>query len=99
MWPFLRFLLPQAVSEDDLDHISDGVHASPVALELARQRHPADRLPASPDHALKAGAVRLDRGSANRVDHRVHLISLAQCVESGKGHADFGPKSTEDQLP
>src|ERR1022692_5060612 len=30
-----RLLLPQAVSEHDLDHISDGGLTSPVALKLA----------------------------------------------------------------
>src|ERR1700730_127832 len=94
-----RLLLPQAVSEDDLDHIGDGGLTSPVALKLANQRHPADRLPTRLDHALKAGPVGLKRGSADRIDHWVHLIPLAKRVESGKGHADFGPESTEDQLP
>src|ERR1022692_2730977 len=94
-----RLLLPQAVSEHDLDHICGSVLTSPVALKLAGQRHPADRLPAGPDHALKAGPVCLDRGSADHIDDRVHLEPLAQRVESGKGHADLGPESAEDQLP
>jgi ABC-type Fe3+-hydroxamate transport system substrate-binding protein len=33
----LRLLLPQAVSEDDLHHISDGGLTAPVALKLASQ--------------------------------------------------------------
>src|SRR4029077_8214528 len=75
-----RSLLPQPVSENDLDHICDGVLTSPVALELACQRDPADRLPARLDHALQAGAVRLERCSANGIDHRIHLIPLAKGV-------------------
>src|SRR5450755_189626 len=88
-----RLLLPQAVSENDLHYISDGGLTTPVALKLASQRHPADRLTAGLGHALKAGPVCLGRGSADRVDDRVHLEPLAQRVESGEGHADLGPES------
>lgn len=52
-------LLQQAVGEDDLDDRCDGVLAGPVALQLDRERDPADRLPAGLDHAVKAGAVGL----------------------------------------
>ena len=49
-------------------YICDGGLTTPVALKLAGQRHPADRLTACSRHALKAGPVCLDRGSADRID-------------------------------
>src|SRR5215472_13752101 len=70
------FLLQQAVGEDDLDDRLDGVLAGPVALQLDRERDPADRLPACLHHAVKAGAVGLGRGAADRVDDGVDLIPV-----------------------
>ena len=58
---------PQAIGEDDLHHIGHGGPTTPVALKLASQRHPADRLTARTYHALKAGPVGLDRGSADEM--------------------------------
>ena len=74
-------LLQQAVSEDDLDDRRDRVLAGPVALELAGERDPADRLRARLHHAVQAGAVGLWRGAADRVDDGVDLVSFAQCIE------------------
>src|SRR5580693_6013890 len=54
-------LFQQAVGEDDLDDRRDRVLAGPVALQLAGERDPADRLPAGLHHALQAGAVGLGR--------------------------------------
>ena len=44
--PGALLLLQEAVSEDDLDDRRDRVLAGPVALQLAGERDPADRLPA-----------------------------------------------------
>ena len=81
---------------DDLDDRLDGFLAGPVALQLAGERDPADRLPAGLDHAVKAGAVGLGRGAADRVDDGVDLIPFAQRVECREGHADFGPQGADD---
>src|SRR5580704_9624641 len=92
------FLLQQAVGEDDLDDRGDRVLARPVALQLDREGDPANRLPAGLHHAVKAGAVGLGRGAADRVDDGVDLVSFTQRVEGGEGHADFGPQGAEDEL-
>src|SRR5215471_15240331 len=52
-------LLQEPVGEDDLDDRLDGVLARPVALQLDRERDPADRLAAGLDHAVQSGAVGL----------------------------------------
>src|SRR3974377_1283845 len=95
---WVLFLLRQAVGEDDLDDRGDGVLAGPVALQLDREGDPADRLPAGLGHAVEAGAGGLGWGAADRVDHGVDLVSLAQRVERGEGHADFGPQGADDEL-
>jgi hypothetical protein len=57
-----------------------------------------DRLPVGLDDAVKAGAVGLWRGAADRVDDGVDLVSFAQRVERGEGHADLGPQGADDEL-
>ena len=52
----LHIVLEQAVGKYDLDDLRYGFHASPVALKLARERDPADRLRSGLHHALQAGA-------------------------------------------
>src|SRR5580704_1464685 len=91
-------LLQQAVGEDDLDDRRDRVLAGPVALQFDREGDPADRLPAGLDHAVKAGAVGLWGGAADRVDDGVDLVSFAERIERGEGHADFGPQGADDEL-
>ena len=49
--------------EDDVDDLGDGREATPVALQFARQRHPADRLRPGLDDALKAAAMGFERSS------------------------------------
>src|ERR1700726_3294763 len=60
-------LLQQAVGQHNLDDRRDCFLAGPVALKLAGERDPADRLPAGLDHAVKAGAMSLGRGAGDRV--------------------------------
>src|ERR1700722_17079837 len=91
-------LLQQAVGEDDLDDGLDRVLAGPVALQFDCEGDPADRLPAGLDHAVKAGAVGLGGGAADRVHDGGDLMPFAQRVEGGEGHADFGPQGAEDEL-
>ena len=74
--PGALLLLQEAVSEDDLDDRRDHVLAGPVALQLAGERDPADRLPAGLHHAVEACAVGLWRGAADRVDDGVDLVSF-----------------------
>src|SRR6185312_11526969 len=63
-------LLQQAVGQDNLDDRRDCFRAGPVALQLACERDPADRLRAGLDHALKTGPVSLGRGAGDRVNDR-----------------------------
>src|SRR5258705_13601008 len=73
--------------------------ACPVALELAGERDPADRLCPCLHHAFEAGAVRLDRRAADRIHDGIDLVALAQGVERRERHADLGPQRAEDELP
>jgi hypothetical protein len=57
MTPWALFLFQQAVGEDDLDDLLDGGLAGPVALQLDRERDPADRLAAGLDDPLETGPV------------------------------------------
>jgi hypothetical protein len=57
---FLRSFLQQALRENDVDDLLHRVQACPVALQLARERDPGDRLGAGLDHALHATSVRFD---------------------------------------
>jgi hypothetical protein len=43
--------------EDDVDDVRDGVRASPVALQLTRERDPTDGLGAGLDDALETSSV------------------------------------------
>jgi hypothetical protein len=40
----------------------------------------------------------LDGGPADRVDDGIDLVTLAEGVERGKGHADLRPQGAEDEL-
>src|SRR5438105_15662708 len=48
----------QTGRQHDVDEISDGVRAGPVALQLARESDPADRSCSGLHDAFEAGAVR-----------------------------------------
>src|SRR5439155_3086257 len=61
-------LLQEPVREDDLDDGLNRVLACTVALQLDRERDPADRLRADLRHAVKASAVGLGRSAADRVN-------------------------------
>src|SRR5580698_540489 len=91
-------LLGEAVGQDDVDDRRDGFGAGPVALQLAGERDPADRLAAGQADPLQAGPVGLGRGAGDRVDDRVDLGPVVQRVERGEGHADLGPQRADDQL-
>ena len=67
-------------------------------MSCARPITPRMSLPARLHHAVKAGAVGLGRGAADRVDDGIDLVPFAQRVERGEGHADFGPQGAEDEL-
>ena len=94
-----RAVLQQAIGEDDLHDRRDRLQTRPVALKLARERNPADRLCPSLDHALEPGPVRLQRRAADRVDDGIDLVAFAERVERREGHAHLRPQRAEDELP
>src|ERR1700751_5060077 len=55
-----RSLLQQALGEHDVNDLLHRLQARPVALQLARERDPSDRLSASLDDALHPTSVRFD---------------------------------------
>src|SRR4029077_339878 len=63
-------LLQQRLVQNNLDDRRDCFRAGPVALQLACERDPADRLRAGLDHALKTGPVSLGRGGGAGVNGR-----------------------------
>src|SRR5947208_1464738 len=93
-WSFLE----QPLGEHDLHDARHGLLASPVALQLGRERDPTDRPAAGLHDTLEAGAMRLEGGTADRIDDRIHLVTLAQRVERGEGHADLRPQRAEDEF-
>src|SRR6266436_920344 len=93
-WSFLE----QAFGEHDLDNARHGLRASPVALQLARERDPTDRLAAGLHDTLEAGAMRLEGGTADRIDDRIDVVTLPQRVERGEGHTNLRPERAEDEL-
>src|SRR3954451_7050788 len=95
----VRSCRQQAVGEHDLDHRGNRLDARPVALQLAGERDPADRLRAGLDDPLEPGAMGLERRAADRVDDGIDLVALAKGVEGGERHADLGPERAEDELP
>ena len=76
-WDDELLLLQEPAGQDNLDDCGDRFRASPVALELAGQRDPADRLAPCLRHPVKAGAAGLGRGGSDRIGDRLHLMSLA----------------------
>src|SRR3954469_7990707 len=94
----VRSCRQQAVGEHDLDDGGNRLDARPVALQLAGERDPADRLCPRLDDPLEPGAMGLERRAADRVDDGIDLVALAQRVEGGERHADLGPERAEDEL-
>ena len=90
--------LEQARGEDDVDDFGHGVLPGPVPLQLARQGHPADRLPSGLHDALQTGPVRLWGGPSHGVNHRIDLVARSKRVERREGEADFCPQRRHDQL-
>src|SRR4051794_17343060 len=75
-----RFL-QQAVGEHDLDDRGNRLGARPVALQLAGERYPADRLRVGLDDPLESGAMGFWRRAADRVDDGIDLVALTKRVE------------------
>src|ERR1700722_2574632 len=85
--------------EHDVDDIGNGGRASPVALQLAGERYPANGLCARPNDALETGPVRLRRGPTHCVDDREHLVALAERVQGRESQTPLRPQRGHDQLP
>src|SRR4051794_21430963 len=81
----------QAGRQHDVDQLAGGVRPRPVALQLAREADPADRSCSGLHDTFEAGAVRLRRRSADRVDDREDLESVTQRVERRERETDLGP--------
>ena len=83
----------------DMDNTAFSVGCCRVASRLTRgtrePRRPGDYC----SFSRRDPAVGLWRGAADRVDDRIDLVSFAQCIKCGKGHADFGPQGADDELP
>src|SRR6478672_8103564 len=84
--------------EHDLDYLRYGFETCPVALKLARQRHPAHRLPSGKRDTFQSRAMRFDRCAADRIDNRIDLEAFAKRVERWKRHADLRPQGAEDEF-
>jgi hypothetical protein len=67
----------EAFREHDLDYLRYGFETCPVALKLARQRHPAHGLSSGKSDTFQSGAMRFDRRASDRVDDGVHLEAFA----------------------
>jgi len=74
----------QPRGQHDVDDVGNGLFARPVALELGRQRNPADGLRACLEHALEPGTVRFGRRTSDRVDNGIDLIPLRIASSDGK---------------
>src|SRR6266853_3338865 len=68
--------LEQPLGEHDLHDSRHRLRASPVALQLGRERDPTDGLAAGLHDTLEAGAMRLERGTADCIDDGIHLVTL-----------------------
>ena len=76
--------------EHDLDDVGHRLFARPVALELAGERDPADRLTASLRDPLEAGAVGLVGCSPDRVDDGIDVVALPS-ARRGRGTPGRSP--------
>ena len=52
--------LQEALRKHDPKYVRHGFLTSPIALEFARQRHPADRLATRLNDTFQAGPMRFD---------------------------------------
>src|SRR5712692_4229473 len=78
-WSFLE----QPLGEHDLHDPRSRLLARPIALQLGPERNPIDGPATSLDDTLETGAMRLERGTADRIDDGIHLVTLPQRVERG----------------
>src|SRR5437899_9507391 len=90
--------LEQAFGEHDLHDARRRLRASPVALQLARERDPTDGLAAGLHDPLEAGAMRPARSTADRIDDGIYVVTLTQRVERRERHADLRPERAEDEF-
>src|SRR6267378_61766 len=82
--------------------LRDGLHrfgSPPVALEFADELNPTGGLSAGLDDALEPGAMRLERRAPDRVHDRIHLVSVADRIQCGKGKTGLGPECRHHELP